>query len=108
MEIRDFYGNNSVEKVEVKEQPKTQTTITVRENEVKREMPPNAEIVEETIDIMVEPIENGWIKTVNKYCRFKVKSEEGEESEDYHDSYYDTKRYYSKNKPVDIELTYAV
>jgi len=106
MEIRDFYGNGTVMEETVKDiAPKVQTTITVRDKEIYRELPEGATITEENVDIVVEEIENGWMKTVNRYCRFMKKEVDGEEE---YDSYYNTKKYYSKNKPVDIELTYAV
>lgn len=105
-DIKNIYGKEMEVGEEAKvTEPKVQTTITVRDKEVQREKPMGAIVLNETVDIMVEEIENGWIKTVNRYCNFKTVNEEGEEN---HDSYYSTKRYYSKNKPVDIELTYAV
>ena len=101
MNIRDFYGNKTETVEAVAPQPKTQTTITVRDKEVSREMPMGATVVEETVDIFVEEIENGWMKTVNKYCRYMIKEkEEGEETEEEYDSYYTTKRYYSKDSGV--------
>lgn len=106
-DIQDYYGSANEAEIKVIE-PKVQTTITVRDKEVQRELPIGAIIVEENVEIMVDEIENGWIKTVNKYCRFKTVEMENGEKEERYDSYYNTKKYYSKNKPVDIELTYAV
>jgi hypothetical protein len=104
MNIREYYGSEKEVEM-IKTEPQVQTSISYRSKDVYEPIPAGAEITRKSVNISVSEIENGFIKSVDVEIYYRIKEDDG----DWEDKYaYECKKYYSKEKPVDIELTYAV
>lgn len=75
----------------------TSTTMTTKLKE-QREPPAGSKIVDETVRIETEEIENGWLISKVFDGRYK---EKGSDDTQY---YYYTKKWYSKTDPLEIKL----
>lgn len=73
------------------------TTITT-EDKKNKEVPAGAKIIRQTVSVNTEKIENGWLISKS----FDIKYSTGKDNHDY--AYY-TKKWYSKEDPLDIKLT---
>lgn len=78
------------------------TTITTEEKKNK-EVPVGAKILRKTVRVETEKIENGWLISKN----FDVKYTMGKDDKGNSDYAYYTKKYYSKEDPLEIKLTDA-
>jgi hypothetical protein len=110
-EVASLYGGESYPMA--KSENKVSTSINYSSKEVQEEVPMDAIIKSKDISISIREIENGFLKTISTSIRYSVREkEEGgemEEPEYGEDKYmYQTKTYYSKEKPIDISLKYDI
>lgn len=66
--------------------------------EEKKPIPAGAEIVRNNTSVNVEEIENGYLITKNIDLTYRVKGS------DHTDYFYDTKRWYSEENPLEIKV----
>ena len=78
----------------------TSTTIT-SEKEQKKEVPKGATIVRKSVRTETEQIENGWLISKNYDIQYKMKSD------GYTEYAYYTKKWYTKDDPLEVKLTDA-
>lgn len=110
-EIAGLYGGENYPTP--RSENKVSTSINYRSKEVQDEIPMDAIIKSKDISINITEIENGFLKTINTSIRYCVKEKEeaGEmEAPEYEEEkyMYQSKTYYSKEKPIDISLKYDV
>lgn len=87
----------------------SQTSINYRSKDAVEEIPMGAVIKKTETNIDIREIENGWLKTINVYTSYSVmEKEEGEESEMEDKWHSSSKTYFSKEKPIDIQMAYSV
>lgn len=88
------------------------TTTTTLKNDVSihytpkeqmSKMPEGAKVINERKSIDVSEIENGYLVCENKEIEYETKNNEGESERGW---CYECRKYYSKEKPFDIKLTY--
>lgn len=77
-------------------------TTTIRKDTKKEEVkavPKDAEILSQNTTTDVEEIENGYLITKRTETKFKMKGK------DYSDWTYETKKWYSKEDPLEINVS---
>ncbi len=110
-EIANLYGGENYPMA--KSENKVSTSINYSSKEVQEEIPVDAIIKSKEISINIREIENGFLKTISTTTRYCVREkEEGGEMEapEYEEEKwnYQTKTYFSKEKPIDISLKYDI
>lgn len=76
-----------------------ETRLTKSSKEIAKKIPEGATIIKTSSDVKVEEIENGFLITKETRTEFRPKGKE------YSDYQYDTKKYYSKEDPLEINVT---
>jgi len=75
----------------------TRVSKTTKDKE--KTLPEGAKVINTTTEVRVEEIENGYIISKEIRTEYKVKGK------DYSDYLYDTKKYYSEEDPLEINIT---
>lgn len=85
--------------------PKTQTNISYRSKDIVEDMPSNVQIKSREVNISVQEIENGYLRTVSVYTHYCIYETDGEMEDKWHNS---SKTYFMKEKPTDELLNSGV
>lgn len=102
-EIAGLYGGESYPTP--KSENRVSTNINYSSKEVQEEIPMDAIIKSKEISISIREIENGFLKTVSTNTYYCIKEKDGDEEDKWN---YQSKTYYSKEKPIDVSLKYDV
>jgi len=102
-EIANLYGSESYPTS--KKENKVSTSINYSSKEVQEEIPMDAIIKSKEISISIREIENGFLKTVSTSTHYCIKEKDGDEEDKYN---YQSKTFYSKEKPIDVSLKYDI
>lgn len=75
------------------------TRVSKTTKEKGKEVPAGAKVINTSTEVRVEEIENGFIISKEIRTEYKLKDKE------YSDYVYDTKKYYSEEDPLEINIT---
>lgn len=75
------------------------TKVTKNSKDKEKKLPEGATVINTSTEVRVEEIENGYIISKEIRTEYKVKGKE------YSDYIYNTKKYYSEEDPLEINIT---